>query len=109
MVILPSSSSSSSSGSSSGQFPAPQQALINAYSVEAKDEAALTEYLESSSCRRAVLAKHLDGHIEATSYITTNSILCDQCKASLEQRRQNKTKAGRGRGSRIKNRAEAVH
>jgi superfamily II DNA helicase RecQ len=46
IIILPSSSSSSGSG----QFPAPRQELVNGYSVEAEDKAALTEYLESSSC-----------------------------------------------------------
>lgn len=48
MVILP--SSSSGSGSGSGKFDAPWQELVNTYLVEAQDKAALTEYLESSSC-----------------------------------------------------------
>lgn len=45
----------------------------------------MTEYLESSSCRRAVLAKHLDGHVEGTDCVTTDSILCDRCQSSLKQ------------------------
>jgi hypothetical protein len=89
IVVLSSSSSSSSSsgsGSGSGQFPAPRQELVNTYSVEAQDEAALTEYLESRSCRRAVLAQHLDGHLEGTDCITTDSILCDRCQELVEIR-----------------------
>src|SRR5271156_2957757 len=61
IVILP--SSGGGSGSGGGKFDAPRQELVNTYSVEAQDEAALTEYLESSSCRRAVLAKQLDGDV----------------------------------------------
>lgn len=81
IVILP----SSDGDSGSGQFPALRQELVNTYSVEAQDEAALTEYLESRSCRRAVLAKHLDGHIEGTDCLTTDSIHCDRCQELLEQ------------------------
>jgi superfamily II DNA helicase RecQ len=84
IVILPS-SSDSDSGSGSGQFPAPRQELVNAYSVEAQDEAALTEYLESRSCRRAILARHLDGDLEGADCVTTDSILCDRCQELLEQ------------------------
>jgi superfamily II DNA helicase RecQ len=73
IVILP------SSGSGSGKFDAPRQELVNAYSVEAQDEAALTEYLESDRCRRAALAQHLDGDIEGADCLTTDSILCDRC------------------------------
>jgi hypothetical protein len=105
IIILPSSGSSSGSG----QFPAPRQELVNAYSVEAEDEAALTEYLESSSCRRSVLAKHLDGHLNATSCVATDSILCDQCEASLEPREQSEREEGSGSGSGIENGAEAIH
>jgi superfamily II DNA helicase RecQ len=83
IVILP---SSSGSGSGRGQFPAPRQELVNTYSVEAQDEAALTEYLESGSCRRAVLARHLDGYVKGADCLRTDSILCDRCQESLEQR-----------------------
>ena len=108
IVILP--RSGSSSGSGSGPFPAPRQELVNAYSVEAEDEAALTEYLESSSCRRAVLAKHLDGHLDATSCLATDSILCDRCDASLELREvKSETVEGSGSGSGLENGAEAIH
>src|SRR5271165_5099949 len=81
IVILP----SSGSGSGSGKFEAPRQELVNTYSVEAQDEAALTEYLESDGCRRAVLAKHLDGDIEGADCVSTDSILCDRCQELLEQ------------------------
>jgi superfamily II DNA helicase RecQ len=89
IVILP-----SSSGSGSGQFPAPRQELVNAYSVEAQDEAALTEYLESRSCRRAVLARHLDGDLEGADCVTTDSVLCDRCQESLQQRESRASGSG---------------
>ena len=79
IVILPSSRSEGGGGSGYRRFPAPRRELVNAYSVEAEDEAALTEYLESRSCRRAVLARHLDGYVDATSCLTSDSILCDRC------------------------------
>jgi len=101
IVILP----SSGSGSDSGQFPAPRQELVNVYSVEAQDEATLTEYLESHSCRRAVLAKHLDGHLEGTDCITTDSILCDWCEQSL----QPEDTSGSGSSSQDDSGAEAIH
>jgi len=78
IVILP------SSGRGRGTFDAPQHELVNTYSVEAQDEAALTEYLESRSCRRAVLAQHLDGQVGDTSCLATDSIPCDQCNRSPE-------------------------
>jgi superfamily II DNA helicase RecQ len=80
IVILPSSGGSSVSGSA--QFPAPRSELSSIYSVEAQDEAALTEYLESSRCRRSVLAQHLDGHGQNTSCRETDSIFCDRCSVA---------------------------
>lgn len=77
IVIL---SSNNGSGSGSERFDAPRQELINMYFVEAQDETALTEYLESSSCWRAVLAQYLDGHINQINCLTMDSILCDRCK-----------------------------
>jgi superfamily II DNA helicase RecQ len=105
IVILP--SSSSGSGSDNGQFPAPRQELVNVYSVEAQDEAVLTEYLESHSCRRAVLAKHLDGHLEGTDCITTDSILCDWCEQSLQP--EDTSGSGSGSGSQDESGAKAIH
>lgn len=82
-MILP--SSGGGSGSGSGRFGAPRQELVNTYSVEAQDEAALTEYLESSGCRRAVLARHLDGDLEGADCVTTDSIPCDRCHGLVGQ------------------------
>jgi superfamily II DNA helicase RecQ len=111
IVILP--GSTSGSGSDSGiQFPAPRQELVNAYSIEAEDEAALTEYLESSSCRRAVLARHLDGSTTGADCLTTDSILCDRCQESLEECSSHSvTSSGSGSGSGLhrENNAEAIH
>lgn len=70
------------------------------YSIEAEDKVALTEYLESSSCRRAVLARHLDGNIIEADCLTTNSILCDRCQESLEECSSHSvTGSGSGSGS----------
>ena len=102
MIILPS--------SGRGQFLAPRPELVNAYSVEAEDEAALTEYLESSSCRRAVLARHLDGHLEATSCIAMDSVLCDRCQTLPEPRETEEGSSNRGgNGSSLEDGAEAIH
>ena len=75
IVILPS--------SGSGTFLTPRSDFLSQYSVEVHDEDALTEYLESESCRRGVLAQHLDGHVEGKSCVETDSILCDRCHASV--------------------------
>lgn len=78
IIILLGSTSGSSSGSNSGsQFPTPWQELVNVYSIEAEDEAILTEYLESSSCWRTVLAQYLDRSTIGANCLTTNSILYD--------------------------------
>ena len=77
IVILPSSRSEGSGNNSCRRFPASRRELVNVYLVEAEDEAALTEYLKSRSCRRAVLTRHLDGYIDATSCLASNSILCN--------------------------------
>ena len=74
----------------------------------------MTEYLESSSYRRAVLAKHLDGHLDATSCIATDSMLCDQCEALLEPREvksesEEGSGSGSGSGSSLENGANAIH
>ena len=86
---------------------------MNIYSVEAEDEAALTEYLESRSCRRAVLARHFDGYTDATSCIATDSILCDQCHESLEAGRssyEDSVEGGSGNGSGSpESSTEAIH
>jgi superfamily II DNA helicase RecQ len=72
IVILP------SSGGGHGIFQVPQQELVSMYLVEVQNEAILTKYLESNSCRRAILARHLDGDLEGTNYIATNGILYNQ-------------------------------
>jgi hypothetical protein len=111
-VILP----SSGRRDSSRTFPALRAELVNTYSVEAEDEAALSEYLESRYCRRRVLARHLDSYLEATSCIATDSILCDQCQGPLELQEVNRTSehetvenGGNTSGSRrIEDGAEAI-
>ena len=105
IVILP----SSSSGSGRGKFEAPRQELTNIYSVEAQDEAALTEYLESRRCRRAVLAKHLDGQSEESSCIATDSILCDRCQESIQQEGSHGSGSGSGSGSQDEKSTNAIH
>lgn len=90
--------SGSSSGNSNSQFLILQAELVNIYLVEAQDEAALTEYLESSSCRRAILAKHLDSDVGATSCLATDSILCNRCKEELLQLQESSGSSGSGSG-----------
>jgi hypothetical protein len=102
LVILP------SSGSGSGKFDTPQQELVNAYLVEAQDEAALTKYLESDGCRRAVLAKHLDRDIEGADCLTTDSILCDRCQELVKQSSSHSEKSS-GSGSQDESSVEAIH
>jgi len=65
------------SGSSRGRRAV---ALVSDYSVEHQDEEALSEFLSTRGCRRAVLAGHLDGVFEGADCISTDSILCDQCR-----------------------------
>jgi ATP-dependent DNA helicase RecQ len=65
-------------------FPAPRHELVSTYLVEAQDKAVLTEYLESSSCRRAVLARYLNSNIKGTDCLTTDSMLYNRCQASLK-------------------------
>ena len=56
-------------------------AVATMYSVEEQDEEALSEFLEASSCRRAVLARHLDGEHHGRDCVSSQSVLCDQCRA----------------------------
>lgn len=93
IVVAGSSSNSDGGGSGRGSsdgdgdgdgdnqriFPAMHQSLLNTYSVEAEDEAILTRFLESSTCRRAVLAAAFDGHATGTDCFATRSVLCDNC------------------------------
>lgn len=105
IVILP----SSGSGRGLRRFDAPRQELVNIYSIEAQDEAALTEYLESGHCRQAVLAKHLDSDLKGTDCITTDSIPCDRCQEPLEQGgSQVERSSSRGSGG-LESGAEAIH
>ena len=107
IVILPSSSSGSDGGDA--RFPAPQAALTSVYSVEAQDETALTEYLESTSCRRSLLAQYLDGISLATDCRATDSILCDQCFVIDRRPISEDLRSRRGSGSPVVSGADMIH
>ena len=55
-------------------------ALVTAYTVEDKDEEALSEFLSTQSCRRAVLAQYMDGVSTGAECVRSGSVLCDQCR-----------------------------
>lgn len=78
-VIVRSQSQGSGGGS---RVPRPQPP--HEYSVEQVDEQALSEFLLTSSCRRAVLAEYLDGVSHGADCHSTDNIPCDQCSAQLE-------------------------
>ena len=71
---------STASAARTSSQPAPDPASTSVYySVEQADEEALTGFLQSSSCRRAVLARYMDGQKEGASCKDTDSVLCDCC------------------------------
>ena len=107
IVILPSSSSGSGGGDT--RFPAPQAALASVYSVEAQDEVALTEYLESTSCRRSILAQHFDEISLDTDCRATDSILCDQCLVTDRGPVSEDVTLRRGSGSPVVSGADMIH
>ncbi len=53
------------------------------YLVEQVDEDALDEFLDTSSCRRAILAQYFDGAATQADCIWTDSILCDCCQKKI--------------------------
>lgn len=112
IVILPSSGSGSREGHRT--FPAARQELVNIYSVEAQDEAALTAFLESTSCRRSLLAQHFDGSLDSTSCTATDSILCDRCHIEAQSAMDPEVPSGgsdnsSGSGSPIPSASDTIH
>lgn len=74
-----------SSGGGKGKFDVPRVELKNTYSVEVQDEVALSKYLQSTKCRRVPLAKYLDGDLDDTDCLATQSILCDRCQEATSR------------------------
>ena len=79
------------------------------YSVEAQDEVALTEYLESTSCRRSILAQHFDEISLDTDCRATDSILCDQCLVTDRGPVSEDVTLRRGSGSPVVSGADMIH
>ena len=74
-------------------------ALVTAYTVEDEDEAALSEFLEATSCRRAILARHMDGVSEGADCTSSSSMLCDWCEGRKGDGGLGIGAGGRGTGS----------
>lgn len=54
--------------------------ILSEYSVEQIDENAMTEFIQSTQCRRVVLGRYLDVG-EAVDCQSIDGVFCDQCKA----------------------------
>jgi superfamily II DNA helicase RecQ len=59
--------------------------LLSEYSVEQVDEDSLTEYIQSTRCRRSILGRYLDGILTETDCLTTDSVLCDWCEKKSQE------------------------
>lgn len=57
-----------------------RSSIMSEYSVEAEDEQAMTEFIQSQGCRREVIGFQMDGEIEIDC-MKTDSVFCDQCQA----------------------------
>jgi superfamily II DNA helicase RecQ len=51
--------------------------VLSEYSVEKVDEDAMTEFIQSSGCRRVVLSRHFDGSMADCHSV--DGVLCDRC------------------------------
>jgi hypothetical protein len=64
--------------------------IMSEYSVEQIDEDAITEFIQTKTCRRQVLARHMDGEEEGADCTSTDSVFCDRCRrrggAGMEER-----------------------
>lgn len=54
--------------------------ILSEYSTEQVDEDAMTEFLQSTGCRRQVLAWYFDGEESGSDCKSTDSVYCDRCK-----------------------------
>jgi hypothetical protein len=54
--------------------------IMSEYSVEQIDEDAMTEFIQSTRCRRQVLSRYMDGEPDGGSCSQTDSIFCDRCR-----------------------------
>jgi len=55
--------------------------IMSEYSVEQVDEDAMTEFIQSKSCRRQVLGRYMDGSAGDSCH-ESDSMFCDRCRAS---------------------------
>ena len=61
--------------------------VLSAYSIEDIDEAAMTEFIQSKTCRRKVLAKYLDGESIQVDCRSIDGVNCDWCKVHIRPAR----------------------
>ena len=54
--------------------------IMSEYSVEQIDEDAMTEFIQTKTCRRQVLGRHMDGEEEGVDCTSTDSVFCDRCR-----------------------------
>jgi superfamily II DNA or RNA helicase len=59
--------------------------IMSEYSVEQVDEDAMTEFIQSSGCRRVVLGQYMDGIGAESNCHQTDSVFCDRCKIKRSQ------------------------
>ena len=69
-------------------------ALVTAYTVKDKDEEALSEFLSTQSCRRAVLAQYIDGVSTGAEYVRSRSMLCNRCRRHNDRSRISNARGG---------------
>ena len=56
--------------------------ILSEYSVEQIDEKAMTEFIQSSQCRRVILAQYMDIATGSDDCRSINGVFCDWCKAN---------------------------
>lgn len=57
--------------------------VMSEYSVEQVDEDAMTEFIQSTECRRRVLGRHMDRGVGVESSCSiSDSVYCDRCRMS---------------------------
>jgi superfamily II DNA helicase RecQ len=67
--------------------------IMSEYSVEQVDEDAMTEFIQSTGCRRQVLSRHMDGEESGSSCSQTDSVFCDRCRTTSRPRGRIKVEA----------------
>jgi len=69
-----------------------QSGILSEHSVELIDEEAMTQYIQSTKCRRVVLAQYLDEGGEESDCNSINGVFCDHCNAEAQTKRNAQTR-----------------